>query len=165
MNLSPIKKQITYILVVASSVFVGGCDLINPIRQLDCKATKSWGSNPAKEAIFILNVKTGDFYATDDFSNKLQLLNGKTVLEGDTYHTRANLSGNLWKAEVITVYAPRFPYPYKNTKQYSEVNLKSMEYKIVENIQSDSNEWDTLWGSEGKCKWGKPKTTEILKRE
>ena len=174
-NFSTSKMYKQFLFFPIALILLSGCDLINPIRQLDCKTTKSFlfsgnklqpykfhPADPKQDPLFILNIKSGNFYETDDFTGKIESINGKTELEGDTYYTKTNISNDIWKLEMITIHSPR--NPQNDLKMTTKVDFKTMKYERKEFFKSNGI-WNPLTVSEGICKWGKPKTTELLKKE
>ena len=155
-------------------IFLSGCDWINPIRNLDCKTTKSFLSvgdklqnykfhpaDPNNNPLFIINRNSGDIYEIDDFTGKLELITGTTELEGDTYQIRTDISKDIWKIETVSIYSPK--QSQDDSKETTRVNLKTMKYE-TEAFAKVNGVWDLITVSEGICKWEKPETTEILKK-
>lgn len=147
----PQNKKYLKSVIFAFSLFVTSCGLLSPIKQVDCKTTKhSPGlEKVSQERSFIINTKTGEEYTYDAFSGKLKLLD-----EGER-----SVRDNSWYYKRETV------YPELAFRIFTYVDFKTMEYGSErKSLGIKSNSWETLSSSEGKCWWGKLRTTEIQEK-
>jgi len=148
----PQNKKYLKSVIFAFSLFVTSCGLLSPIKQVDCKTTKhSPGLEKAfKDPSFIINTKTGEEYAYDIFSGKLKLKSDES---------ERTVSSNLWKSKKDTI------YPEIAFRKFTYIEFKPMAYfSEHKSLSSAGGAWETLSSSEGKCWWGKLRTTEIQEK-
>ena len=148
----PHNKKYFKSMIFALLFVVASCDLINPIKQVDCKTTKhSPGLEKVfKDPSFIINTKTGEEYTYDIFSGKLKLMS-----DGGERAAR----NNSWNYKNDTI------YPDIAFRKTTYMEFKPMEYfSEHKKLDTKSNSWETLSSSEGKCWWGKLRTTEIQEK-
>jgi hypothetical protein len=169
-NFSSFKMYKQFLFFPIALILLSGCNLINPIRQLDCKTVTASGKNPPPIGFptdYILNKRTGEYYGYDAFFyDKLSLLNGVTELDGNKYEIKTYLSQNKWIMEKVSTIKPTKITPYNfDVKDRVIVDLETMKYESISFVRNDIGGWEKDSVTEGICKWVKPKTTEILKKE
>jgi len=129
--------------------FIIGCANHNPIKELDCIVSQSYGNikiNKGDKALkgYYINTDTGSIYEESNTSGKLKLLNGLTKDDLLDYETNSNISNGIWKMEMIlTSRFDKADAPYKSTGELDFNTLffqeKGFSYEGVwkENVYSD----------------------------
>jgi hypothetical protein len=145
-------KKLLLLIVVFSAV---SCGNLNPVKELDCSVSQSYGYNKSKKGEndlkgFFLNTKTGEVLEKDDTTNKLKILNGETTDDLIKYETKSGIKENMWKMEMILtdrfkVADSNSPYKFK-----AELNLKNLYYKKASFTYEGF--WRELNVSDGYCK-------------
>ena len=160
------NHRILTAVLASSLVGVGGCDAINPIKEIECKITSASGEiefQKGNTRNYILNSNTGDYYDEDELSGKLELINGRTSDIISHFDTRALIANNEWRMEIITTDILPLLNALEPSKSLTTLNLETMEI-TEKNYTFDNYDWKETGLSAGKCKWIKPKTTEILEK-
>jgi len=154
--------------ITALLLLLGGCTLPSPIKDLECTILSANAEDNfmvGEKDKYTLNANTGEYYDTDELSGKLLLLNGRTSDIDEVYDTRALIVNNEWKMEMVITYTPKSQNRNEPYKTLVILNLKTMEIEEKGYSYSSSGsygDWEESSFSKGKCKWVKPKTTEIL---
>lgn len=149
-----------------TSLLLAGCNILNPIKKLECKTILSSGITPYEKGSkyrLILNTRTGEIYEKDELSGKLELINGRTSDIEYHYNIRTLIADNKWKMELISRKFIPSIYADKAGKALYTLNLKNMKIKKISHSFTNGA-WKEIGVSEGECIWTTPETTKIIKK-
>jgi hypothetical protein len=133
-------------------VFIIGCINSNPIKELDCVASQSYGENKIKKGSkalgYFINTSTGAVYEKDDTTGKLKTLNGLTKDDLLDYETNSSITNNTWKMEMIlTSRFDKADNPYKTT---ANLDLNTLYFQ--ERNYDYKGYWNENTYIDGYCK-------------
>ena len=136
---------------------LAGC-MGSPIKELTCTYTKGKGGIDAvklghKES-YIINIKTGEYYQYDEFSERLTPFWMGPGLPGVTVQDQSAVVNGKWKSKSIYTPSP----PDGPTVVTTIIDLQTLQAtnELVSGFWPKSN-----YLHEGTCKWTRPKTTKI----
>jgi len=155
-------------------ILVGGCEIFSPIKQLECVVSQDAKMDEVSEYIlairprkgekvgFTFNTRTGENYEIDRLSEKLIKTKDAVKSENLLITFRSVIVGDEFRAEFISKHLGANELDLDDERTLYAADMKKMTFK-VEKYKQDLVS-SRMYVAEGKCKWIKPKTTEIVQK-
>jgi len=156
------------------SILVSGCEIFSPIKQLECVVSQDAKMDEVSEFIlttrprkgdkvgFIFNTRTGENYEIDRLSEKLIKTKDADKSEDLLITFRSVIVGDEFRVELISKHLGANELDLDDRRRVYAANMKKMTFKVEE--YNEELAPSRMYVAEGKCKWIKPKTTEVVQK-
>lgn len=162
--MNTLKRTKSVIAHFTIPMLLGGCNLLSPIKGLDCIYTTTSPHQIDKEGKTtsrIINNRTGNNYILDELSEKLVSVLGETEYSGWKIKTRSLIVGDELRFVQTRTDPNNIMHKFAPEELVLTINLKTMMFE--EELKGWIGELGQgNYKGKGTCKWVKPKTTEIL---